>query len=45
VVWSPGAQAVGGTGHAIRTAEGRGIPVRNLVDPAIRAVAEQWLGG
>jgi hypothetical protein len=43
VVWSPGAQAIGGTGHAIRTAEGRGIPVRNLADPAIRAAAEQWL--
>lgn len=43
VVWSPGAQAIGGTGHAIRTAEGHGIPVRNLADPAIRAAAEQWL--
>lgn len=45
VVWSPGAQAIGGTGHAIRTAEGRGIPVRNLADPIIRAAAERWLGG
>lgn len=43
VVWSPGAQAVGGTGHAIRTAMAYGIPVRNLADPETRAAAERWL--
>lgn len=40
VVWSLGSV---GTKHATSTAEGHGIPVRNLADPAVRAAAERWL--
>lgn len=45
VVWTPGGQAVGGTGHAIRAAEGLGIEVRNLGDPGTLARAQRWLQG
>lgn len=45
VVWTPGGQDVGGTGHAIRVAGGYGIPVYNLADRAVRAGAERWLQG
>lgn len=30
LVWTPGGEAVGGTGHAIRLAASRGVPVFNL---------------
>lgn len=44
VVWTPGGQAIGGTGHAIRAAQGNGIDVRNLGDPRVLAGAMKWLG-
>jgi hypothetical protein len=45
VVWTPGGQAVGGTGHAIRAAQGLGIDVRNLGNPETLARAQRWLQG
>jgi len=45
VVWTPGGQPIGGTGHAIRAAEGLGIEVRNLGDPGTLARAQRWLQG
>jgi len=44
VVWTPGGQDVGGTGHAIRAAHHFGIPVYNLGDPKVMARAMDYLG-
>jgi hypothetical protein len=45
VVWTPGGQPIGGTGHAIRAAQGLGIEVRNLGNPEVMARALRWLQG
>lgn len=45
VVWTPGGQVIGGTGHAIRAAQGLGIEVRNLGSPETLARAQRWLRG
>lgn len=43
VVWTPGGQDVGGTGHAIRAARHFGIPVYNLGNPRVMDRAMQYL--
>jgi hypothetical protein len=45
VVWTPGGQVIGGTGHAIRAAQGSGIEVRNLGNLDTLARAQRWLQG
>lgn len=45
VAWTPGGQATGGTGQALRMAQDHGIEVRNLGDPAVMARAMRWLQG
>jgi hypothetical protein len=45
VVWTPGGQDVGGTGHAIRAARHFEIPVYNLGNPETMNRAMRWLQG
>ena len=43
ICWTKDGKASGGTGQALRIAEERGIPVRNLQNPETRKKVETWL--